>query len=67
MTLKHRKNIVREAKNRIEVQVKDYTSRPTGEREAILDGFIEQVSAERGWDLAHFYCEEGKILNKILS
>lgn len=67
MTLKHRKNIVREAKNRIEVQVKNYTDKSVGEREAILDEFIEQVSVEKGWSLAHFYFEDGKILNKILS
>lgn len=67
MTLKHRKNIVREAKNLIKTQVKDYESRPIGEREVILDEFIEQVSIEKGWSLAHFYFEDGKILNRILN
>ena len=66
MTLKHRKNIVREAKSRISKEVKDYQDKEVGERETILDGYIENVCNEKGWELVHFYCEEGKILDKIL-
>ena len=67
MTLKHRKNIVREAKSRISKEIKDYNDKEVGEQETILDKYIENVCVEKGWELIHFYCEEGKILNKILT
>lgn len=66
MTLKHRKNIVREAKRLIKKEVEDYSSKLSGEQESILDKYIEKVCIEKGWSFAHFYCEEAKILNKIL-
>jgi hypothetical protein len=37
MTLKHRKNIAREAKHLIKAEVKDYESLPGGKQESILD------------------------------
>jgi hypothetical protein len=66
MTLKHRKNIVREAKSRISKEIKDYDNKEVGEQETILDRYIENVCIEKGWSLSHFYCEEGKILDKLL-
>lgn len=67
MNLKHRKNIVREAKRLIKNDIKDYDTKTSGEQEIILDQYIEKVCLDLGWDLSHFYCEEGKILNKILN
>jgi hypothetical protein len=66
MTLKHRKNIVREVKSRISKEIKDYNDKEVGQQESILDEYIEKVCVEKGWELVHFYCEEGKILDKIL-
>jgi len=66
-TLKHRKNIVRQAKQLIKINVKNYNSLPVGESEVILDKYISQVCTEQGWTFSHFYCEEGKILEKILN
>jgi hypothetical protein len=66
MTLKHRKNIVREAKKLISLEIKDYNSRPIGEQESILDEYLEKICVKLGWELIHFYNEEGKVLEKIL-
>jgi hypothetical protein len=66
MTLKHRKNIVRESKSRISKEIKDYNDKEVGERETILDEYIEKICIEKGWELSHFYFEEGNILNKLL-
>jgi len=66
MNLKHRKNIVRKAKKLIIIEVKDYSSKPVGEQESILDNYIEKICIELGWELVHFYNEEGKVLEKIL-
>lgn len=66
MNLKHRKNIVREAKKLISLEVKDYNSKPIGEQESILDDYIEKVCVKLGWELIHFYTEEGNVLEKIL-
>jgi hypothetical protein len=66
MTIKHRKNIVREAKSHIIKEIKDYYDKEVGEQETILDKYIENICIEKGWSLVHFYCEEGKILDKIL-
>ncbi len=66
MNLKHRKNIVRRAKKLISLEIKDYDSKSTGEQETILDEYIEKICVELGWEFAHFYCEEGKVLEKIL-
>jgi hypothetical protein len=67
MNTKHRKNIVREAKKLIKLEVPNYNQKPIGERESILDRYINQICIKRGWDFAHFYCEEGKVLDKILN
>jgi hypothetical protein len=67
MTLKHRKNIVRQAKQLIKINVKNYDSLPEGKKEVILDKYIGQVCTEQGWTFSHFYCENGKILEKILN
>lgn len=67
MTLTHRKNIVREAKHLINAEVKDYESLPGGQKESILDEYIDKLCVEKGWSLSHFYAEDGKVLNKILS
>ena len=40
MTIKHRKNIVREAKSRILKEIKDYYDKEVGEQETILDKYI---------------------------
>lgn len=66
ITLKHRKNIVREAKHLIMAEVKDYESLPGGQKESILDEYIDKLCVEKGWSLSHFYAEDGKVLNKIL-
>jgi hypothetical protein len=66
MNLKHRKNIVREAKKLIRLDIEDYESRPIGEQESILDKYLEKVCVKLGWELTQFYCEEGKVLEKIL-
>lgn len=66
MTLKHRKNIVRDAKRLINSEVEDYDTKPSGEQETILDHYIGIVCDQKGWDLSHFYFEEGKVLEKIL-
>jgi len=67
MTLKHRKNIAREAKRLIKKEVKDYETFLPGQKEAILDEYIDKVCIEKGWSLSHFYLEDGKILEKILN
>jgi hypothetical protein len=67
MTLKHRKNIVREAKRLIKDEVKDYDSLLCGQRESILDEYIDKICIEKGWTLSHFYYEDGKVLEKILN
>ena len=67
MNLKHRKNIVRGAKKLISLEIKDYKSRPVGEQESILDKYIEKICVGLGWSLSNFYCEEGKVLEKILN
>jgi hypothetical protein len=67
MTLKHRKNIVREAKRLIKKEVKNYETLLSGQKEAILDEYIDKVCIEKGWSLSHFYLEDGKILEKILN
>lgn len=67
MNTKHRKNIVREAKRLIGIDIKDYFERQLGEREVILDSYIEKVCNERGWSFSHFYAEDGKLLEKILN
>lgn len=66
MTLKHRKNIVKEAKRLIKTEVKDYETLLVGQQEAILDEYIDKVSTEKGWSLQHFYFEDGKVLDKLL-
>ncbi len=66
MNLKHRKNIVRTAKNLIKSEIKDYDTKLIGEQESILDEYIEKVCNQLGWELIHFYNEEGKILEKLL-
>jgi hypothetical protein len=66
MNLKHRKNIVREAKKLINIEIEDYNSRHIGEQESILDKYIEKICVELGWTLSNFYCEEDKVLEKIL-
>ena len=66
MNLKHRKNIVREAKRLINIEIKDYNLRPIGEQESILDNYIEKICVELGWTLSHFYFEDGRVLEKIL-
>lgn len=67
MTLKHRKNIVREAKRLIKEEVKNYETLLSGQKETILDEYIDKVCIEKGCSLSHFYAEDGKILNKILN
>jgi hypothetical protein len=67
MTLKHRKNIVREAKRLIKEEVKNYETLLSGQKESILDDYIDKICVEKGWSLSHFYLEDGKILNKILN
>ncbi len=67
MTLKHRKNIVREAKRLIKKEVKNYETLLSGQKESILDEYIDKVCIEKGWSLSHFYLEDGKILEKILN
>jgi hypothetical protein len=56
MTTKHRKNILREAK-------KDprWTS-----NEGVQDELIEEGCKKRGFELCHFYNEDGKILDRLL-
>jgi hypothetical protein len=66
MNLSHRKNIVRNAKHLIKIEIKDYNSRPVGEQESILDEYIEKISIGLGWSLSHFYFEDGKVLDKLL-
>lgn len=66
MTLKHRKNIVREAKSLIGKEIKDYNIRELGEQETILDEYIGKICIEKGWELSNFYFEENKVLNKLL-
>jgi hypothetical protein len=66
MNLKHRKNIVREAKRMIDQEIKEYGSKPIGQQESILDEYIEKVCVNQGWSMSHFYCEDGRVLNKIL-
>jgi hypothetical protein len=56
MTNKHRKNIVREAK-----RDPRWTS-----NEGVQDTIIEEKCKERGFELCHFYCADGKMLNKLL-
>jgi hypothetical protein len=67
MNLKHRKNIVREARKLIKLEIDGFEELPVGKRESIQDEYIERVCKSKGWDLAHFYCEEGNILDKILN
>jgi hypothetical protein len=66
MNLKHRKNIVRRAKRLIKDEEKDFELKHRDEQEAILDSYVERVCIELGWTLVHFYCEEGKVLEKLL-
>jgi hypothetical protein len=66
MNTKHRKNIVRESKRLIKTEVPDYNQKPLGEQETILDEYINRICIQKGWDFSHFYCEEGKVLDKIL-
>lgn len=67
MTTKHRKNIVREAKKRIKIEVSNFESLLVGEREVLLDEYIRKICEEKGFDFIHFYCEEGNILEKIIN
>ena len=67
ITLKHRKNIVREAKQLIKKEVKDYETFSSGQKEVILDEYIDKICTEKGWSLPHFYFEDIKILEKILN
>lgn len=66
LSTKQRKNIVREAKALIKKEVKDFDSLLSGEKERILDNYIDQVCEQKGTTLSHFYFEEGKKLEKIL-
>jgi hypothetical protein len=66
LNTKKRKNIVREAKSIIKLEVDGFDDLPVGERESILDRYIEKVCEEKGTTLIHFYFEEGKKLEKIL-
>ena len=67
MTLKHRKNIVRVAKQLIKKEVKNYETFLSGHKETILDEYIDKVCVEKDWSLSHFYDEDGKLLEKILN
>lgn len=57
MTDKHRKNIVRAAKR----NPKWWNSNETTQ-----DMIIEEECKKRGFELCHFYCADGKMLNKLL-
>ena len=66
LNTKQRKNIVREAKALIKKEVKSFDSLLSGERESILDCYIQLICEQKGIDFIHFYNEEGKKLEKIL-
>lgn len=66
LNTKQRKNIVREAKALIQNEVKLFDSFTTGERESILDKYIQLVCEKKEIDFIHFYNEEGKKLERIL-
>lgn len=67
LSTKQRNNIVRSAKKLIKEEVLDYDNLPEGTKEGIQDKYIEKLCKERGYELCHFYAEEGKKLEKILS
>lgn len=67
LSTKQRKNIVREAKKLIKVEVPDYDTLPEGRKIGIQDEYIDKLCKERGYELCHFYAEEGEKLDKILS
>jgi len=56
MTDKHRKNIIRAAKKNPK-----WTS-----KEDVQDEIIEEECKKRGFELCHFYCTDGKMLNKLI-
>jgi hypothetical protein len=66
LNTKKRKNIVREAKFLIKLEIDGFDDLHVGERESILDKYIQRVCEEKGTTLNHFYFEEGKKLEKIL-
>lgn len=66
MTDQQRKNIVREAKRKIKLEVDDYDNKLSGEKESILDEYIEDVCKEKGYTIHNFYATDGKTLQKIL-
>lgn len=67
LTTKQRINIVRKAKKLIKVKLPDYDILPAGEKETIQDEYIDKLCKELGYKLCHFYNEEGKKLDRILS
>jgi hypothetical protein len=66
LNTKQRKSIVREAKRMIREKEKDFENLQSGEKEAILDRYVEIVCKTKGWELSDFYFEESKKLEKIL-
>jgi len=67
LNTKQRKNIVREAKRLIKLEVVDYDNLLVGEKETIQDEYLDKICKERGYELCHFYSEEGEKLDRILS
>jgi hypothetical protein len=67
LTTKHRKNIVREAKKRIKIDVVNFEFLPIQQRETILYEYITKICEEKGIEFSHFTLEESKILEKIIN
>jgi hypothetical protein len=67
MSTKIRKNIIREAKNRIKNSSINFDELLGGEKEQLQDVTIEEICKERGYTLGNFYAINGKELNKFLN
>lgn len=67
ITTKHRKNILRKVKVLIKQHEKEYGMLLDGSKEGVQDIYIKKVCEEMGFEFSHFYAEEGKKLEKLLS